>query len=328
MAAHDRSDRSGPLGHVRVLDLTRLYPGAYCTGLLADLGADVVKVEAPGAGDGLRFVEAGPDAVLAAHLSLNRGKRSLRLDLKSPQAPEVLRRLAPSFDVVVESMRPGMLDGLGVGFDALRSDNPRLVWCSITGFGSNGPLADALGAAMEAGLVRDAMITTSGEQARKLWKMREDLAEAQKSAGGSIAHDISVPLSRIPEFIEKADAAVEKAYPGVRHCCFGHVGDGNLHYNPIRPVDWTYERFHAEYPKAEENDAVITHLLENEKRWRRVLGKEPQVGEFLGRQDRWRRLSETWPDPDLGDGGLVIEIATRLTDYITAIEPVRRRRPK
>jgi hypothetical protein len=86
--------------------------------------------------------------------------------------------------------------------------------------------------------------------------------------------------------------------------------------------------FHAEYPKADENDAVIAHLLESEKRWRRTLGKEAQVGEFLGRQDRWRRVSETWPDPDLGDGGLVIEIATRLTDYITAIEPLRRQRAR
>ncbi len=84
--------------------------------------------------------------------------------------------------------------------------------------------------------------------------------------------------------------------------------------------------FHAEHPNADENDAVIAHLLEREQRWRRVLGKEAQVGEFLGRQDRWRRVSETWPDPDLDDGGLVIEIATRLTDYITAIEPVRRQR--
>jgi hypothetical protein len=84
--------------------------------------------------------------------------------------------------------------------------------------------------------------------------------------------------------------------------------------------------FHAEHPKAEENDAVIAHLLASEKQWRRVVGKEAQVGEFLGRQDRWRRISETWPDPDLDDGDLVIELATRLTDYITALEPVRRRR--
>ena len=139
------SGPSGPLGHVRVLDLTRLYPGAYCTGLLADLGADVVKVEAPGAGDGLRFVEAPGADVLAAHLALNRGKRSLRLDLKHERAPEVLRRLARSFDVVVESMRPGMLDARGMGFDLLREENGGLVWCSITGFGSDGPIADAPG---------------------------------------------------------------------------------------------------------------------------------------------------------------------------------------
>ena len=83
--------------------------------------------------------------------------------------------------------------------------------------------------------------------------------------------------------------------------------------------------FHAEYPKADENDAVIAHLLESEKRWRRVLGKEAQVGEFLGRQDRWRRVSETWPDPDLGDPDLPMELAARLTDYITVLEPLLRR---
>jgi hypothetical protein len=86
--------------------------------------------------------------------------------------------------------------------------------------------------------------------------------------------------------------------------------------------------FHSEYPSAGENDAVIAHLLANENRWRRAVGREAQVGDFLGRADRWRRVSETWPDPDLGDGGLVIELAARLTDYISGLEPVRRRRPK
>ena len=167
-----------------------------------------------------------------------------------------------------ELMRRAIIDLLLTGVpghsDPMPSVHPWYVLMEVAGQGEpgtlNAPLADALGAAMEAGLVRDAMITTSGEQARKLWKMREDLAEAQKSAGGSIAHDISVPLSRIPEFIEKADAAVSKAYPGVRHCCFGHVGDGNLHYNPIRPVDWTYERFHAEYPNMNKivHDLVVS----------------------------------------------------------------------
>jgi hypothetical protein len=84
--------------------------------------------------------------------------------------------------------------------------------------------------------------------------------------------------------------------------------------------------FHSEYPKAAENDAVIAHLVANEKRWRRAIGKEAVVGPFLGNADRWRRVSETWPDPNLGDGELVVELATRLTDYITALEPVLRTR--
>jgi len=82
--------------------------------------------------------------------------------------------------------------------------------------------------------------------------------------------------------------------------------------------------FHSEYPSAGENDAVIAHLVANEKRWRRSVGKEAKVGDFLGRPDRWRRVSETWPDPDLGDPELGMELAARLVDYATALEPVRR----
>jgi crotonobetainyl-CoA:carnitine CoA-transferase CaiB-like acyl-CoA transferase len=131
---------SAPLQGLKVLDLSRMYPGAMCTVLLADLGADVVKVEAPGAGDGLRRL-AAPGAFNATHAALNRGKRSVVVDLRHPRAAEVLRRLAQWADVVVESNRPGQLDELGLGFDAMRTENPALVWCSITGFGSTGPHA-------------------------------------------------------------------------------------------------------------------------------------------------------------------------------------------
>jgi hypothetical protein len=86
--------------------------------------------------------------------------------------------------------------------------------------------------------------------------------------------------------------------------------------------------FHSEYPNPHDNDAVIAFLLANEKRWRRTIGKEAEIGAFIGRADKWRRVSETWPDPDLGDPDLVGELATRLTDYITALESLRRRRPK
>jgi crotonobetainyl-CoA:carnitine CoA-transferase CaiB-like acyl-CoA transferase len=135
-------DPTAPLAGVRVLDLSRLFPGAYCTALLADHGADVVKLEAPGYGDGMRFMgEEFP----AAHWQFNRGKRSVTLNLKNEAALDVLRRLARDTDVIVESGRPGSMDKMGVGFDALRADNPGLVWCSISGFGPDGPNVNAPG---------------------------------------------------------------------------------------------------------------------------------------------------------------------------------------
>ena len=134
---------SGPLAGVKVLDLSRMYPGAFCTQLLADLGADVLKVEGPGAGDGLRHVAISD--FNATHTALNRGKRSLVLNLKSPAAASVLTRLVEGSDVVVESHRPGQLDQLGVGYGVMSAANPRIVWCSITGFGDHGPLAQAAG---------------------------------------------------------------------------------------------------------------------------------------------------------------------------------------
>jgi hypothetical protein len=82
--------------------------------------------------------------------------------------------------------------------------------------------------------------------------------------------------------------------------------------------------FHAEHPKAPDNDAVIARLIECEDRWRRIIGAEAVAGPFLGRADAWRRISETWPDPDLGDAGIALELGARLTDYITALEPLRR----
>jgi crotonobetainyl-CoA:carnitine CoA-transferase CaiB-like acyl-CoA transferase len=126
--------RTGPLSDIRVLDLSRLHPGAFCTLVLADLGADVVKVEPPG-GDPMRY--RGTDT--PTNVALNRGKRSLTLDLKKPGASEVVRRLAAESDVLVESQRSGGMAKLGLGYEELSALNPRLVWCSITGFGDGSP---------------------------------------------------------------------------------------------------------------------------------------------------------------------------------------------
>jgi alpha-methylacyl-CoA racemase len=122
-------------------------PGGFCSLLLADFGADVVKVEDTGMGDYLRWAPPyyGSDAQQALgtrsalYLALNRGKRSIRLDLKSDRGREALLRLAPRYDVVLESFRPGVLERLGCGYEALREVNPRIVYCAITGYGQTGP---------------------------------------------------------------------------------------------------------------------------------------------------------------------------------------------
>jgi alpha-methylacyl-CoA racemase len=144
---------SRPLEDVRILDLTRLLPGGFCTLLLADLGADVIKVEDTGQGDYVRWAPPyyGSEAQTplgtrsAIYLSLNRNKRSIRLDLKHEQGRKALTRLAETADVVVESFRPGVLDRLGVGYETLRQANPALVYCPITGYGQDGPDRDRAG---------------------------------------------------------------------------------------------------------------------------------------------------------------------------------------
>ena len=136
---------AGPLNSVRVLDLTRLLPGGYATLLMADLGADVVKVEEPGKGDYIRWTPPMVGEFSTGHIALHRDKRSLTLNLRSNEGREVFLGLAERFDVVVESFRPGVMDRLGVGYQVLRERNPRLVYCAITGYGQDGPRALAAG---------------------------------------------------------------------------------------------------------------------------------------------------------------------------------------
>ncbi len=130
---------------VRVLDLTRLLPGPFCTMLLADMGADVVKVEEPGRGDYMRWYPPLQDGQSIVFNAINRNKRSITLNLKSDAGRVAFLKLASRADVVVEGNRPGVMDRLGVGWAALCAQNPKLVLCSITGFGQTGPWAQRAG---------------------------------------------------------------------------------------------------------------------------------------------------------------------------------------
>jgi glutaryl-CoA transferase len=131
---------AGPLSGIRVIDLTRALAGPYCTLLLGDMGADVVKIELPGSGDETR--QWGPPFVAGESsyfMSVNRNKRSVTLDLKAPAGIDALRRLTQSADVLVENFRPGTMDRLGLSYNEAKELNSSLVYCAISGFGQDGP---------------------------------------------------------------------------------------------------------------------------------------------------------------------------------------------
>jgi len=126
---------ASPLDGLRVISMAEQYPGPYCTLLLADMGADVVLVERPGTGDPSR----GPGGMSDFFAALNRNKRSIAVDLKAQEGREACRRLIAKADVFLEGFRPGTMERLGLGYDALKEANPRLVYCSLSGFGQSGP---------------------------------------------------------------------------------------------------------------------------------------------------------------------------------------------
>lgn len=139
------AEPAGPLDGVRILDLTRLLPGGVLGALLADLGADLVKIEEPTTGDYMRWSDKriGPES--AASWIVGRGKRSLAVDLKRPEGVALFLRLAETADIVVEGFRPGVSERLGIGYEAVAAVNPRIVYASLTGYGSDGPMRDVAG---------------------------------------------------------------------------------------------------------------------------------------------------------------------------------------
>jgi crotonobetainyl-CoA:carnitine CoA-transferase CaiB-like acyl-CoA transferase len=136
------SNWPGPLAGIKVLDFTRVLAGPFLTQMLADLGAEVLKVEPPGSGDDTRAFPPHVGGESHYFIALNRGKESLVIDLRSEEGKEIIRDLVAHVDVLAENYRPGVMDRLGLGYEALSKINPRLVYCSVSGFGLTGPLKD------------------------------------------------------------------------------------------------------------------------------------------------------------------------------------------
>jgi alpha-methylacyl-CoA racemase len=138
-----------PLAGLKVLDFTTLLPGPYATQLLADMGAEVLRIESPTRPDLVKlmppYIGDGMDRVSAAHATLNRNKQSIAIDLKKEGAQEIIHKLLPTYDIVIEQFRPGVMKRLGLDFATLKKTQPNLIYCSITGYGQTGPLKDRAG---------------------------------------------------------------------------------------------------------------------------------------------------------------------------------------
>jgi len=135
----------GILDGIKILDLSRLLPGPFCTQMLGDLGAEVIKIEEVNGGDYVRWMQPRRKSDSGMFLALNRNKKSLKLNLRTEEGKKVFHKLVADADVVVEGFRPGVIDKLGFGYESLKAINPRIIMCSITGYGQDGPYKDLAG---------------------------------------------------------------------------------------------------------------------------------------------------------------------------------------
>lgn len=129
----------GALSGIKVLDLTRLLPGPYCTLMMADYGAEVIKIEEPGNGDYIRWREPAIERIGARHLTINRNKKSMELNLKTEEGKEIFKKMAATADVIIESFRPDVMKRLGLGYEEISKINDGIIYCSLTGYGQTGP---------------------------------------------------------------------------------------------------------------------------------------------------------------------------------------------
>jgi len=136
---------TGPLSSLKILDFSTLLPGPFASMMLADMGAEVLRLEAPNRPDMVRLTPPFDGNTSAWHALLNRSKRSLALDLKKPGATDIVKRLVQTYDIVLEQFRPGVMDRLGLGYEALQTANPDLIYCALTGYGQTGPYKDRAG---------------------------------------------------------------------------------------------------------------------------------------------------------------------------------------
>lgn len=194
-----------PLNGIRILDLTRLLPGPVASMHLADMGAEVIKIEEPGIGDYARSMGPVKNEVSQFFIAVNRGKQFLRLDLKQTAQRDEFLRMVESADVVIESFRPGVMDKLGVGWAVLKQRNPKLVMCGISGYGQDGPFAHLAGHDINyisyAGMLEQ-NVGPDGVPALPNLQVGDLLGGAQSAVQGILAALLSVKMGGLGRFVD------------------------------------------------------------------------------------------------------------------------------
>jgi len=322
---------------IRILDLTRLLPGPFCSMLLADMGADVVKVEEPGRGDYMRWYPPLRDGQSIAFNAINRNKRSITLNLKSDAGRELFLKLAARADAVLEGNRPGVMDRLGAGWSQLHAVNPKLVLCSITGFGQTGPWAQRAGHDLNYMAIAGALglNAAAGGDPHPLGVQVADIgAGAMLSALGVVAAIVRARASGAGDHVDVSMTDGAFAILSVHLGAYFATGEpperGRMPlsgrdpcYNVYRCADGRYVTVGALEPKfwealctAVERPELVPTQFEPEAlaTWRELFATRPR--------DEWLRvlepfdacvgpvndLAEACADPQLRHRGMVVEL--------------------
>jgi crotonobetainyl-CoA:carnitine CoA-transferase CaiB-like acyl-CoA transferase len=285
-------ERSGPLTDLKVIDLSHVMAGPTCARLLADMGADVIKVEKiPGGDDSRRSVPPTINGESAAFLMMNRNKRGIALDLKTEVGRSVLLRLLERADVLIENYRRGTMERMGLGYDVLRALNPRLIYCSISGFGSTGPYADRGGFDLIAQGMSGLMSITGegpGRSPVKVGAPVTDITAGILACAGILAalyHRASTGRGQMVE-TSLFEAGITQTYWQSAICFATGQPPGPM--GSAHPLNAPYQAF----PTA---DGWITVGAANQVNWLRLvaaleapeLGKDPR---FVHNPDRMRNL--------------------------------------
>ena len=284
---------NGPLAGMKVIELAHIMAGPVCGLMLADMGADVIKVEKPDGDDSRRFVPPAIEGESAAYMMMNRNKRGVALNLKQPEAVEALHRLLEEADVVIENYRMGTMERLGLGYEALRAINPRLIYCEISGFGRTGPYASRGGFDLIAQGMSGLMSITGEGPGRPPVKTGAPVSDI--TAGIIAAMGVSAAYARMLQTGQgqKVDtslfeAAITQTYLQSAIAFATGVAPGPM--GSAHPLNAPYQAFQTA-------DGWICVGAANQRNWLRFLEviDAPELNDdprFASNHDRIRHLKE------------------------------------